>query len=207
MLVNCVFFCACTLFVDASCLDRNANKSFIGVSTVEQIFCGDILDDASSNNLPSLKFLVSSNTWTGLVHIGILANGIACPFILFFLVEHCFLQLNVPPSCPFALAFLAVDVPFLSVLFFVALLHGHWWTLLRFLLLPPTSLLLWWFVWHSIPPHYFLAWRHRLIRKMSSFSASCTWFSQVRGVAVTRQYHITCMLSDNRFFLWRCIIQ
>ena len=145
------------------------------MSTVERMFCGEILDDASSNNLPSLQFLVSNNIWTGLVHLGILINGIVCPLLLFFLVEHCLLRLNVQLSCLFAWSFLSADVPFMSVSFFVALLRRHWWTLLWFMLWPPTSLLLWLFGKNSIPPHYSLAWRHHLIRKMYSCSAFCPW--------------------------------
>ena len=66
------------------------------------IFCDGSLDDSSSNNLPNPLCQVSNNTWIGLVCHGILANGILCPFPLFFLVAHCLWQLHELQNYRFA---------------------------------------------------------------------------------------------------------
>ncbi len=51
--------------------------------------CGGLLDDAWSNNQLSFAFLASSKIDTGLVHRGIVTNGIACPWLLMPLEESC----------------------------------------------------------------------------------------------------------------------
>ena len=44
-------------------------------------FFGESLDDALSNNFPRFQFLVFSNIWTILLHLGILSHGIACALL------------------------------------------------------------------------------------------------------------------------------